>query len=48
MTPEEIASGLVKEEPKIVKVFDWLRRHLVIHVGRHGKKSIDIGVKVDF
>ena len=48
MTPEETARGLVKERPKIVKVFDWLRRHLVIHIGSHGKKSTDIGVKVEF
>ena len=48
MTPEETASGLVKERTKIVKVFDWLRRHFIIHIGRHGKKSTDIGVKVEF
>ena len=48
MTPEETASGLVKERPKIVKVFDWLRRHLVIHIGSHGEKSIDAGVRVEF
>lgn len=48
MTQEEIAKGLVREQPKIVKVFDWLRRHFVIHIGKHGEKSIDIGVKVEF
>lgn len=48
MTPEEASRGLVKERSAVWKAVDWLRRHITINIGRHGDKSADIGVRVEF
>lgn len=48
MTSEEIAAELKPEKPPIVRLFDWLRRHLFIRGGLHGNKSIEGGIRIEF
>ena len=48
MADEEIAAELKPEKPPMVRIFDWLRRHLFIRGGMHGEKSIEGGIRIEF
>lgn len=48
MTKKEIADELRREKPLPARIADWVRRHFVINIGKHGEKSVDIGIRLDF
>ena len=48
MTDKEIAAELKKETPALMKVIDWVRRHIYVAFGRHGKCSAEAGIRIEF
>lgn len=48
MDRKDIAAGLKREPTLLEKVADWIRRHIHVAAGRHGKYSAEVGFKVEF
>ena len=48
MDRKDIADGLKREPTLLEKVANWVRRHIHVATGRHGERSAEIGIKLEF